>query len=511
MNDGPSNKNGSDRHGIGGNLGPHFGGPSDPGLAHDFVEAGPVAISTKVNRADRERFYDAIRSQGPEQVRRRAIDMAKERARRDKRLSSTPFRVFDAIASWSKWKHRYCWQSMEVLAFASSQSPEHSNVARYVDRLVELGYVVDIQVPSVTGGRHKRYLTVACTAADRTGQTLKDIASEAIHHKVRGAEENQDEITANDDRTSNPEPRDVNGTAIRNPDALPCNSGEAIRNPDVSIRNPDVSIRSPDALTLDRHCRDSKGGVGGARPLSQSVGGHRRLEQEATPHGPPPVEWGLQHKSVEGGAIKIVGLSREAYAIYRSWSPGRDDAEANCILHGSLNALTGSNPAAQLEHIILSLNAEHAAGKVREPGKLVGRRIEQANSRARAGKPRTRDGAAEVTAFKSWEEQGRVGFGDKVTGADANDILKAVPGSDPEKVRLLIREVCAKWAGSNGATKSRQHVVDEVIRRLRAPDATSRAEQPAEAIRVRKPTKEDTAKLAALAKQMASARSATGA
>jgi hypothetical protein len=511
MSGGPGKKNGSDRHGIGGNLGPHFGAPTDPGLGHDFVEAGPVAISTKVIRADRERFYDAIRSQGPEQARRRAIDMAKERARRDKRLSSMAFRVFDAIASWSKWKHRYCWQSMEVLAFASSQSPEHSNVARYVDRLVELGYVVDIQVPSVTGGRHKRYLTVACTAADRTGQTLKDIASEAVHHKVRGAEENQDEITANDDRTSNPEPRDVTGTAIRNPDALPCNSVEAIRNPDVSIRNPDVSIRSPDALTLDRHFKDSEGGVGGARPLSQSVGGHGRLEQEATPHSPPPAESELQHKSVEGGATKIVGLSREAYAIYRSWSPERDDAEANCILHGSLNALTGSNPAAQLEHIILFLNAEHAAGKVRDPGKLVGRRIEQANSRARAGKLTTRDGAAEATAFKSWEELGRVGFGDKVTGADANDILKAVPGPDPDKVRLLIREVCAKWTGSNGATKSRQHVVDEVIRRLRDPDATSRAGQPAEAIRVGKPTKEDAAKLAALAKQMASPRSPTGA
>jgi hypothetical protein len=68
MNDGPSKENGSDRHGIGGNLGPHFGAPTDPGLGHDFVDAGPVAMSRKVNPADRERFYAAIRSQGPEQV-----------------------------------------------------------------------------------------------------------------------------------------------------------------------------------------------------------------------------------------------------------------------------------------------------------------------------------------------------------------------------------------------------------------------------------------------------------
>ena len=80
-----------------------------------------------------------------------------------------------------------------MLAFISGQNPKHSNAARYVDDAVELGYLVDIYVPSGVGGRHKRYLTVACTAADRTGQTLDDIASEARQHKVRGAEENQDE------------------------------------------------------------------------------------------------------------------------------------------------------------------------------------------------------------------------------------------------------------------------------------------------------------------------------
>jgi hypothetical protein len=91
------------------------------------------------------------------------------------------------------------------------------------------------------------------------------------------------------------------------------------------------------------------------------------------------------------------------------------------------------------------------------------------------------------------------------------DILAAVPGSDRETVRRLIREVCGKWAGQNGKDKSAQHVVAEVIRRLRAPEATSQPEQPTEAIRVGKPTKEGAAKLAALGKQMASARSLTGA
>jgi hypothetical protein len=185
--------------------------------------------------------------------------MAKERARKDKTLKHAAFRVFEAVATRSKWKHRYYWQSMEILSFITSQNPESSNAARYVDQGVELGYLVDIYVPSETGGRHKRYLTVVCTAADRTGQTLNDIDLEAKQHKVRGAEENQGEIKAND-IASYPHPGDVNGTAIRNSDALSCNSGKAILNPDVSTRNPDVSIRSPDALTLDKHFGDSKRG-----------------------------------------------------------------------------------------------------------------------------------------------------------------------------------------------------------------------------------------------------------
>ena len=138
--------------------------------------AGPVAISDNISHADRERFYDAIRSQGPEQlevtkedgrkrlvhVRMRAIDMATERARKDRAMSPVEFRIFEAVASRCKWRHRYFWQSMQILSFISAQDPAHSNVARYVDRLVELGYLVDIYVPSPSGGRHRRYLTVAC-------------------------------------------------------------------------------------------------------------------------------------------------------------------------------------------------------------------------------------------------------------------------------------------------------------------------------------------------------------
>jgi hypothetical protein len=530
MSDGPGNKNGASQQRIGRGLRSRVVLDADPGPDLDFVDMGPVAISAKVRSEDRERFYAAIRSQGPEQVdhaeaeggslkvRRRAIDMAKERARMDPRLSDAAFRFFEAAASRCKWRHRYYHQSMDMLSFIASKKPGHGNAARYVDGPVQLGYLVDIHVPSETGGRHKRYLTVACTAADRTGQTLADIEAAAKGQEVRGESESEEEIVTNHHTQTLPQTSGLPNRAIRSSDALSYNSGKAIRNPDVSTRSPDVStrspdvsMRSPDALTLDKHLTNAKGGEGGARPtFANGVHRCRASEQEVTPHSPPPAECELQHKSDEVCA-EFEGASDATYVIHRSWWPGLTDAEADRILDGHLKPLTGSNPARRLEQIILSLRDEHALGRVRQPGKLVERRIEQANSQARAGKAAARsDATAEPVPFKPWEILGQVGFGGKVTGADANDILAAVPGSDKETVRRLIREVCGNWAGPNGNAKSTQHVVDEVIRRLRAPDATSRAEQPAEPVRVGKPTKEDAAKLAALAKQMASARSPTG-
>ena len=140
-------------------------------------------------------------------MRRRAIDMAKERARGTKRVGHRLPRASMRSPHGCKWKHRYYWQSMEMLSFISRQEPSHSNVARYVDVLVELGYLVDIHVPSETGGRHKRYLTVVCTAADRTGQTLDGhcLGSED-NQGSRSRREIRTRLSANDDCTSNLSP-----------------------------------------------------------------------------------------------------------------------------------------------------------------------------------------------------------------------------------------------------------------------------------------------------------------
>src|SRR5262249_40703541 len=162
--------------------------------------------------------------------------------------------------SRTKWKHRYYWQSMEVLSFIAGQSASNNNVARYVDQAVELGYLAEIYVPSGIGGRAKRYLTVICTAADRTGQTLDDIAIAARQQKVRGADENLTELVGNHVGEPDPQSEDATGASKRNPDALPADAGSPIRSDYASTRNGYVSTRNPDAHTQEILQTDAKRG-----------------------------------------------------------------------------------------------------------------------------------------------------------------------------------------------------------------------------------------------------------
>jgi hypothetical protein len=490
----------------------------DPGPDHDFIGLGPVAISAKVGPVDRERFYKAIRSQGPEEiphpndeagktsfnVRRRAIDMAKERARMDRRLSHAAFRVFEAVASRCKWKHRYLWLSMEMLSYLAAQNPGNNNVARYVDQAVALGYVADIYVASQWGGRPKRYLTVVCTAADRTGQTLADIAAAAWDSDIRGAIENLEEIADQDAGHGDLRPAKLNGGAIRNLDALPHDAGDSIRNGYASTRSPDVSTRSHDAHTQDLHPTNARGGGGAIRTPLESEGVHRPPSgSHCTPHCPPPPECDMQHQGPAADATDGSGLSPEVYAVHRAWWPGRDAAEADRSLKAHLEALNGDNPTARLEQIIMALKAAHEAGRVREPGKAIAYRVRQANARSSSVFTPSAVGSSR---FKPSEELGRVSFGDRVIGADGNDILDAVPGSDPDTVRRHIREVCGRWAGPNGRSKSRQDVVDAVIRLLRSGCASDHPTTTKDAIRVAEPTngaKDHAAGLAELRKQLA--------
>ena len=164
-----------------------FVADADPGPDHDFVDTGPVAISAKV-RSSRPgallRCYPLARAgagrpsgggRHPEGASACHRHGQRTGAQGSSGCRTCRLQFLRRVASRCKWKHRYYWQSMEMLAFGQRQKPRHSNAARYVDALVELGYVVDIHVPSVAGGRHKRYLTVAArplTVPARRSKTL---------------------------------------------------------------------------------------------------------------------------------------------------------------------------------------------------------------------------------------------------------------------------------------------------------------------------------------------------
>jgi hypothetical protein len=174
--------------------------------------------------------------------------------------------------------------------------------------------------------------------------------------------------------------------------------------------------------------------------------------------------------------------------------------ETPLSLDGHFAALNDRDPA-KLEPIILSLKRDHEAGSISSPGKVLGHRIRQANARSAAA------ATDKDQRFKPTETLGVVGFGSKVTGADGNDILDAVRGSDPDTVRRLIREVCGGWTGPNGKTKSAHHVVNEVARQLSSNGATGPiAAAPSETISVANSVdgaKDNAARLAALRQRMA--------
>jgi hypothetical protein len=396
---------------------------------------------------------------------------------------------------------------MEVLSFNTSLNPANNNVARYVDQAVKLGYLAEIYVPSGIGGRAKRYLTVICTAADRTGQTLADIAIAARQQKVRGADENLTELAGNHAGESDLRPEDAIGASKRNPDVLPTDASSPIRNGYVSIRNGYGSKRNLDALTQEILLKDTKGG----EEIPPSLSGEVKASTFPKEKEEPPLAPRLAECDMQLNGEVRVGLSLAAYAIHRTWWPGLDAAQADRMLDAQFEALDGRDPA-KLEGIIIALNGDYEAGNVKAPGKVMTHRIARANTRSAAGTDKGQ-------RFKPTEYLGSVGYGHKVTGADGNDILDAVRGSGHDTVRRLIREVCGRWIGPNGKNKSTHHVVEEVIRQLSG-NAAGRptAATPIESINIPKSiegAKDKAAKLAALRQQMSHAnahvKSANGA
>ena len=163
----------------------HNRGPKmfvDPGVCQDFTDYGPISLrSDRASPEDLREFYDAVRSHGSERVRQGAISNFLARARANPALSHQAYRILEGIASRCRWRYRYHCETVESLAWFTAGSP--GNMHRPLEALTNLQLIARLDVPRHTGGRPVAYLTVTCTAEDRSGQSLEDLAQAA---KLRG-------------------------------------------------------------------------------------------------------------------------------------------------------------------------------------------------------------------------------------------------------------------------------------------------------------------------------------
>ena len=163
----------------------HNRGPKlfvDPGVCKDFTDCGPIALrSDRVRPNLLDEFYKAVCTHGPEKVRQSAISNCLARARANPELSHQAYRVLEGIASRSRWRYGYHCESLETLAWSTAASS--CNMRRPLEALTSLSLVARLDVPRLSGGRPVVYLTVICTAEDRSGQSLDDLARVA---KLRG-------------------------------------------------------------------------------------------------------------------------------------------------------------------------------------------------------------------------------------------------------------------------------------------------------------------------------------
>ena len=163
----------------------HNRGPKlfvDPGDCTEFADCGPIALrSDRVSPEHLDEFYKAVCTQGSEKVRQSAISNFLARARASPAVSHQAYRILEGIASRCRWDYRYHCETLETLAWCTAAPP--GNMRRPIEALIRLGLVARLNVPRRTGRRPIVYLTVICTAEDRSGQSIADLAQAA---KLRG-------------------------------------------------------------------------------------------------------------------------------------------------------------------------------------------------------------------------------------------------------------------------------------------------------------------------------------
>jgi hypothetical protein len=161
---------------LGDNQGPPI---QDPGHIQDFTLIGPLAtFAEQVDPKAYAEFSDAIRSHGGPGVRQGALSNMQHRARADERISHRAYRLLDQTISRCRWSAGYNFEPQEVRAFCSAIG-SGGNVGRIDAELEDAGYLVRIEVPRVSGGWPLTFVTVRCTAEDRTGDSTAEVIAKA--------------------------------------------------------------------------------------------------------------------------------------------------------------------------------------------------------------------------------------------------------------------------------------------------------------------------------------------
>jgi len=155
----------------------------DPGPSADYIDRGPIAQYPQFDRVAVSAFYNAVRSQGDDDVRHRAIDLAFDRARENAALSAQALRIYHRLCQNCHGHFRYSTEPHERLAaYCSFASP--TNFHRYIRELLDLGFIAKFEFHRHGGGHPYPIYTVVCTADDRSGLTSELLRRKALARRV---------------------------------------------------------------------------------------------------------------------------------------------------------------------------------------------------------------------------------------------------------------------------------------------------------------------------------------
>lgn len=154
-------------------------------LADDYIDVGPLSGIPGVDLAQLYAFRHAIKTQGNEDVRQKAITQMLNRARANAALSPTAYRLLEHIARRCRGAWRYCTEPQDTIGFFCGVKHRQSTQRSLAELdAMDLGFIASVEVPCSRGGRPRRYYTVACTGSDRLGSSDAELAAAASRRKL---------------------------------------------------------------------------------------------------------------------------------------------------------------------------------------------------------------------------------------------------------------------------------------------------------------------------------------